>query len=366
MDNKKKFTETIQSLWNILSSDTGNIYRYRLIYGFCIVVHSFYAILFGVTGVTELMIFNIISSAMYVTGFLIAKFNRMTLLLVMLVYVEIIAHCFMCSYVIGFEYQFVLFSVAILPVTYFITYLDPAIKKPMILSSVLAVINFVVMVISLDYSSIHEPLYTFPVGFVNAIARLNIMFSVAILISFALMFLGKIKYDMNKLKEQNDALDFLANYDQLTGLRNRNHIRDIFISYIKSTEPYCVILGDIDDFKQINDTYGHSAGDEVLRSVASIIKENVSDKGEVCRWGGEEILILLKGSTRSCIDLNEKILTEIRKTTVKSDSYSINVTMTFGLCDYGDETNIEKLISLADKRMYIGKKNGKNQVVTAS
>lgn len=180
------------------------------------------------------------------------------------------------------------------------------------------------------------------------------------------MFIGKINFDMSKLKSQNDALDFLANYDQLTGLRNRNHIYEIFESYIKSTEPYCVILGDIDDFKHVNDTFGHSAGDEVLKKVSSIIRTNVGDKGEVCRWGGEEILILLKGTPEECIEINDRILREIRRTTVESGNYKINVTMTFGLCDYGDAMDIEKLISLADKRLYIGKKSGKNTIVSES
>ena len=357
----------IQDFLYRMSSDEGNAMRYRIIYSFCFVIHTFYSILFTVTEVTELMYFNIASSVMYLAGILLLRNDKFTILWMMLISGEIMAHGLMCSIFLGYEYQFSLLSLSIVPVTYFMSYLDPAITHPIILSSALAVINVSVMIGSMDMSTVFAPIYSgFPDQFVASVGRLNLVLSVIIFISFSVMFIGKINYDLKALKQQNDALDHLANYDQLTGLRNRNHIRDIFEQYIESTEPYCVILGDIDNFKSVNDTYGHSAGDEVLKTVSAIIKDNVGDNGVVCRWGGEEILIIVKGSTNECIALNEKILSKIRGTVVESGKYKIKVTMTFGLCDYGDAMNIEKLISLADKRLYIGKNSGKNKVVTTS
>ncbi|MBP3854259.1 MAG: diguanylate cyclase [Ruminiclostridium sp.] len=347
-----------------MSSEEGNAIRYRIIYSFCFVVHSFYAILFTLTGVTELMIFNIISSVLYFAGMVFVRNNRFTLIWVVLVILEIISHGLFCSMYLGYDYQFSLFSFSIIPVTYFITYLDPAISHPIIFSSVLSLITGFSIAESMNVDFIREPVYRFPRQFTESVAMLNMVFCILILISFSIMFIGKINYDLKTLKEQNDTLDRLANYDQLTGLRNRNHIREIFEQYIKSTEPYCVILGDIDDFKQVNDTYGHSAGDEVLRTVSDIISGNVGDSGEVCRWGGEEILILLKGTNDACTALTERILSQIRGTVVESGDSRIKITMTFGLCDYGDAMNIEKLISIADERLYIGKNSGKNKVIT--
>lgn len=357
----------LEKLINRISSDEGNALRYRIIYAFCLIIHSYFAFLFGNAGITELMYFNIGSTIMYLLGIIFIRNNRFTLMWIFLIYAEIMAHSFMCSMYIGFEALMSLFSFAIIPVAYFITYIDPCIKKPILISSGLAVVNIVMLIGSSDLSRGRAPIYNdLEYIFITHLSRLNIIFAVIILISFSVMFIGKINYDLKKLKDQNERLDRLAYYDQLTGLRNRNHIRDIFGQYIEGTDPYCVILGDIDDFKHVNDTYGHSAGDEVLKTVSSIIQNDIGDNGVVCRWGGEEILILVKGTTDSCIALNEKILREIRNTIIESGNYRIKVTMTFGLCDYGDAMNIEKLISLADKRLYIGKKNGKNQVVTAS
>lgn len=357
----------LSSLINRISSDEGNAARYRIIYAFCMVIHAFYTVVFAIYGITELLYFNIASSLMYFLGIVLVRNNRFTLLWVLLIHIEVISHGFLCSMYIGFEALFSLFPISMIPVAYFITYIDPAIKHPLLVSSGLALVNILMLIGSNDLSRGRDPIYNgLEREFVTHISRLNIIFASIILISFSIMFLGKINYDLKSLKANNDKLDRLANYDQLTGLRNRNHIRDIFGQYIESTDPYCVILGDIDDFKHVNDTFGHSAGDDVLKAISAIIMDNVGDKGIVCRWGGEEILILVKGTTDKCIALNEKILKDIRNKTVESGSRKIRVTMTFGLCDYGDAMNIEKLISLADKRLYIGKKNGKNQIVTAS
>ena len=355
----------IKDFLNRMSSDEGTAIRYRIIYAFCFVIHAFYAILFGTVEVTELMAFNIFSTCMYCTGLFSLRNNKYTFFWFLILSGEIFLHGFLCSFFLGYNYHFFLYSLAMIPVTFFMTYLDPAVKHPYIISTVMSAINVVTMILSLIYSRDHEAVYnTFPGEFISAVDMINLVNAIMILVSFSVMFISKINYDLGALKEQNETLDKLANYDQLTGLRNRNHIREIFGQYIKSTEPYCVILGDIDDFKRVNDTYGHSAGDEVLKTISSIILDNVGEKGVVCRWGGEEILILVKGSDAEGIKLAETILGQIRAATVESGKYKINVTMTFGLCDYGDAMNIEKLISLADKRLYIGKKSGKNQVVT--
>lgn len=361
------FTKVIDfalDILNKLASDEGNAFRYRLIYGFCFVVHAFYALLFGLVGVTELMIFNIVSTVLYMTGLIAIKNNRFTVVWLYLLSGEIMIHSLMTSIYIGFNYQFTLYALAIIPVTYFISFLDSEIKHPFVISSVLAAINVITMIGALDISSVKLPVYEdFPLLFETSVMRINLITAVLILVSFSAMFIAKISYDLKVLRESNVTLDRLANYDQLTGLRNRNHIRAIFGEYMDSSEPYCVILGDIDDFKSVNDTYGHNAGDEVLRTVSSIISGSVGDSGVVCRWGGEEILILAKGAHKHCMELNEKILSKIRETVVESGEYNICITMTFGLCDSDDASDIEKLISLADKRLYIGKNSGKNRIV---
>ncbi|MBE5925179.1 MAG: GGDEF domain-containing protein [Lachnospiraceae bacterium] len=169
-----------------------------------------------------------------------------------------------------------------------------------------------------------------------------------------------------KLMKYNDKLKKEAGTDQLTGLVNRRRaleylqeLRDAsFSSFIS------IAMGDIDFFKKVNDTYGHDAGDEVLKSVANTMKEVCGSKGLVSRWGGEEFLIIFVdvNGDDAFIDM-EKLRREISKRTIVVGEQKINITMTIGLTEYNIKKNIENAIKEADEKLYLGKTNGRNQVV---
>lgn len=166
------------------------------------------------------------------------------------------------------------------------------------------------------------------------------------------------------LIEKNKQLDFYANYDKLTGLCNRHYIASYFQKFKESGKPYCVILGDIDDFKAVNDTYGHDCGDVVLVGVAEVIRENLPETAVPCRWGGEEFLILLYGDMPYAVSVMEKMIEEIRQKHIVYNLQTIHVTMTFGIAYYDENPKHEKLITIADDRLYYGKRHGKDQVVS--
>ncbi len=168
------------------------------------------------------------------------------------------------------------------------------------------------------------------------------------------------------LREKNMELDFLANYDMLTKLNNRHHMMQFFERFEESGKPYCVIIGDIDDFKVINDTYGHNCGDMVLYSVADIIKKTLDQRGVPCRWGGEEFLMLVHGEQDTAGEILELVRHRIEENVVNYHGQEVQVTMTFGMAFYKERANVEKMISLADQRLYYGKNHGKNRIVMAS
>ncbi len=165
------------------------------------------------------------------------------------------------------------------------------------------------------------------------------------------------------LCEKNRQLDFMANYDMLTKLSNRRHIQTCYQQYAQSQKPYCVIIGDIDDFKSVNDTYGHSCGDIVLSSIADLIKKSLPDTSAACRWGGEEFLFLIYGNKTYAVSMMETVLEKIRSTAISYNENTLHITMTFGIAFYEEQADIEKLITLADERLYYGKKHGKNRIV---
>jgi diguanylate cyclase (GGDEF)-like protein len=169
------------------------------------------------------------------------------------------------------------------------------------------------------------------------------------------------------LEEKNEDLRLSATTDYLTGVLNRRSIMPYFSQMKEQYEhlqiPFCAVLGDIDDFKKINDVYGHNAGDDVLIALTTTISDNMRNGDCICRWGGEEFLILL-----SQCDLNnakttmERIRDNIHKQRVTSENCEIVCTMTFGIETYRGQ-EFDQLTDQADAKLYYGKKHGKNQVV---
>ena len=131
----------------------------------------------------------------------------------------------------------------------------------------------------------------------------------------------------------------------------------------KKKLPYGLIFMDLNDFKQVNDTYGHAAGDIVLEEVSGIILEDVRDEDCVCRWGGEEILILIRSAQDTAANVAQRICKDIAASRIDIGEEKIAITMTLGVTQYRENDSVDTIVERADRSMYKGKKNGKNQVV---
>ncbi|MCR5279829.1 MAG: diguanylate cyclase [Lachnospiraceae bacterium] len=155
--------------------------------------------------------------------------------------------------------------------------------------------------------------------------------------------------------------------DPLTKLYNRRYVMEA-LGKIKERsastgQPYCLAIADIDFFKKVNDTYGHNAGDDVLKSIAGILNGEMAGKGFAARWGGEEfILVFNKMDTTAAEPHLWKALERIRANVVETEGFSIKVTMTFGLSE-GTQGTIEEIVAVSDEKLYYGKQHGRNQVV---
>lgn len=156
--------------------------------------------------------------------------------------------------------------------------------------------------------------------------------------------------------------------DPLTGLFNRrtflNKIEHEALRFRRTQKPFSLIFGDIDFFKKINDTYGHSAGDAVLISVSNLLKTGKREIDQVARWGGEEFLILLpETDLNGAVLLAQKLRELVSNIPTHHEDQKICVTMSFGVSSYDKDTNIEKTIDIADQRLYLAKNSGRNKVV---
>ena len=157
--------------------------------------------------------------------------------------------------------------------------------------------------------------------------------------------------------------------DKLTGLRNRmGFFNDFRRSYDKviadPNRRLSLFICDIDKFKSVNDTYGHNAGDEVLKNVASILKKNTEAGHGIYRWGGEEfIMIMTDTDMQGCAAKAESIRKEIEGTVCEALGYTIKHTMSFGVTEFDTEKTIEENISVADAKLYTAKESGRNRVI---
>lgn len=171
-----------------------------------------------------------------------------------------------------------------------------------------------------------------------------------------------------ELIEKNRELEVLSRTDPLTKLNNRRSMME-FLNYEagridRGTDPAGVILMDIDDFKSFNDTYGHEAGDEILKKVSQCLTESVRKSDKVARWGGEEFLVVLpETSISGTEDVAEKIRKNIEETELVYKEQKLNITITAGCSTLIDE-NIDRSINYADEKLYIGKEQGKNRVIS--
>lgn len=156
--------------------------------------------------------------------------------------------------------------------------------------------------------------------------------------------------------------------DSLTDLYNRRYcnqnLKNLSEQYINTGEPYTLAIADIDFFKKVNDTYGHIAGDEVLVSVAQIMKKSMAGKGFAARWGGEEFLLVYTGcDMETTLTYLEMLVEAIREMCVEYDDKVIKITISIGVAT-GNGDSVDKVLCTADNRLYHAKKEGRDRVVS--
>ena len=163
------------------------------------------------------------------------------------------------------------------------------------------------------------------------------------------------------------CLHHKAHYDPLLKIYNRQYL-DAVLSGVTEAglkKEFSVLMCDIDHFKKVNDTYGHAAGDAVLFNTAHIIRNTALPEGIVCRYGGEEIVVILRDkSGDEAFDKAEKIRKAVKKNIVKFKSKNIKVTMSIGIGAVKDGIKeVHKAIKRADDNVYKAKKRGRDRVV---
>ncbi|WP_386082332.1 diguanylate cyclase [Vreelandella sp. F11] len=171
-----------------------------------------------------------------------------------------------------------------------------------------------------------------------------------------------------RLKQANERLDHLAHHDELTELLNRRaglqRLDEEIQRFKRYGTPFSIAMYDLDDFKTLNDTYGHSAGDSVLQQITALVSDILRDTDLHIRLGGEEFLIIMPGVNAQEAYLGmERVRESVAQPTFTE--HQLTVTLSSGIASYADGSG-SRLLDRADKAMYQAKQTGRNRVVIAS
>lgn len=325
--------------------------------------HTIYLIIFIIMQVKPLIIFNIFSVSCYLV--LQSKpFNRTIPIIFFAIHLEVTLHASVAILLLGWGYGFSYLILCLITLMYISPFKNR--KIPYIYGG----IEIVVFVLLKLYCMNFEPVYqnVIPIKYENMFLFYNLLTCFTIIV-----FLSRLNNSTNDLAqyiltETNRDLEQTASHDPLTNLLNRRSMQikfdELMLAKKSKGRIFCIAIGDIDNFKMVNDTYGHLCGDFVLKCLADVMISCLRDGDYVCRWGGEEFLFLIYDtSAENAKFVIERIQNSIRNSNWVYEGNKLNITMTFGISCCSKNRTIDYCIEEADKYLYKGKQNGKNCVI---
>ncbi len=346
--------------------------KYRAIGIGIALIHLFFMAAFWYLHIMLLAIYNMAVTVFYLYLSLIAIRKERYFAIFISALVEILLHSSLASILLGWNWGFMLYTMALIPVAFYLAYTLPyfegGVFSPIAASAVVGLCYIVIRAVTGQI----EPVYDgkLPENVDTFFYYFNTMVALGMQLVCSVLFALEIRFMRRRLEKENHRLGEIANYDPLTHLLNRRsmnvHLKNMMEHTVSEQREFCLVLLDIDDFKKVNDTHGHACGDEVLIAVANVISNDIREGDSVCRWGGEEILILLQADLQATIQVAERICRDIASNIVHCENTDISVTVTMGIADYQEGKTVRSMIDEADRNLYCGKKNGKNQVVSSA
>ena len=360
--NKQINKEDEGFLKKLLAFFTKNSYSFTVaVMG---MVHLGLLIIFLVAGVIPLVLVNLVSVIIYVFCFILCKFNIIYPAYISVI-LEVTFYSVISTYFVGLRCGTYCFLFSIVPIIiYFGCRLFKGKKRWSV--ALMLFLNFVTFIVLYIRFFNAEPVYQVSPVIMLLLVVFSSFAMVLATVFYNAMYIFASENTVVTLEEKNKQLTADAKEDALTSLLNRRGFLPLVKALMdkKESQKFCIAFCDLDDFKRVNDSYGHEAGDEVLKHATMMIRQELPGS-DICRWGGEEFVILLK----DCDLVSAKAKVERLRKTIESNPTSffnkqIFVTTTIGLEQYSSVYNTpEEVIKKADERMYYGKQHGKNILV---
>lgn len=309
---------------------------------------------FKMCGAVFLIYFSIPTIIVYIIGYFLI-FKDKLYGYVCMVFTWLTLYMCVTTICLGNEYGFHLYCFSVIPIVYATNYIAHAINLKPIRSLYLCLGIAVSYLLCTGYVSYFGAIYDIEHKYVSVFWTVNALSVLGFLIYY-------INYLMNTIIRSEKMLKDAAHKDRLTGLYNRHYMVEYLNSLPCNESAGYLAIADIDDFKKINDVYGHNAGDMILKTVSDKLRD-ICSGCVTARWGGEEFLISLPIEEQDIPALIDRVREEISSKAVRYEDNDINVTITVGLSARQGGQSIDKWIQNADEKLYIGKNSGKNKIV---
>ena len=316
------------------------VYRQIILLG--MLVHVLYVALFGGLGMSGMVYYNVGSTVFYMAMLVLVFYGRYRMA-VTLIHLEVCVFVTAGTFALGWDAGLPLLLIALASLIYIRPYRRSWIPY---MFSALEIGVFVFLKIAWDQEGM-TPVISACLA--NAVYLFNAAASFTIILVSSTIFNVSSALAQGRLMRKNEILQEAASTDSLTGVLTRYGLKEQL--ELLQGKQAVIALGDLDDFKRINDTYGHICGDYVLATAARLMQETAGT--QVCRWGGEEFLIIMtEQPEREARAVLTGIAEKIRSYPFSYDGYQIRITMTFGMTSGEIGPDFESLVKLADQRMY--------------
>ena len=319
----------------------------------CLCIHVFNAFLFWVFELYPLVILNAVSSVLYVVFLTLFKNENLR---ISFAYFEIILFSAMSELISGGHFGYLYFVIGMVAVIFFM--LPYSNRKKHVYQLIGAGFAVAIGLISVYDYFLYPELMDKVLLYKPFEKSMNLVITL-----FTLFYLSNLY--LVELRTTQEKLDYNSNHDMLTGLYNRSFFESIMKRSKEEKETsFSVAMLDVDDFKKINDTYGHETGDKVLALVSRCIDACLPENAVAVRWGGEEfVLYLPQVDNARALEVLNDFRTRLSEQRLYRKGSRVTITATIGLCTGESIADYEEYLRQADEKLYWGKKHGKNQIV---
>lgn len=307
-----------------------------------------------------MVILNICFLAICLVSIYVVKKKHLGIF-VNIIYFELLLYSLVATILVGNTFGYRLYVFCLIPLIFFSEYISKIRNKFNINANLHSAIAIIFYFFETFIGNLVDPIYS---GVPNNIIFLIYISNTVCTFVYISIYLTRFSKVVNIME---DRLHSKAEYDELTKLYNRHKttelLTNIYNDFKTNKSEKWVSIIDIDDFKKINDQYGHNCGDYVLRELANIIKKVAyKNNYNVSRWGGEEFLIFGELNDNT-FDLLENLRKTIEQYNFSYNHINLKVTITAGVSIMDEYSTIDSWIDKADSNLYIGKKSTKNCVI---